>query len=192
MELTLWGMVETNTMAITSELRDQLEIYDQQRMALLDDLERLNDEQVRRKLGPDTWSLLEIVQHLVLSEREVLQNLPEPKILTARKRGFRHLVSYALVLVVLRWKIPAPVPSDGMVPDGNTSLSELHHQWDENLSWLREYLDTLGPEDLPRAVFRHPIVGPMTVAQTTYLAKLHFDVHLRQIKKVKSLILEKL
>jgi hypothetical protein len=175
-----------------SELRDQLEIYDRQRSALLDDLQRLNDDQLRRKSGPDNWSLLEIIQHLVLSEREVLQGLPDSKKLTARKRGLRARLSYPLVLAVLRWNIPAPVPSDGMVPDGNTSLSELQQRWDENLSWLREYLDTLGPEDLPRAVFRHPIVGPMTVVQTIHLAKLHFDVHLRQIRKVKSLILEKL
>jgi hypothetical protein len=73
-----------------------------------------------------------------------------------------------------------------MVPDGNTSLSELRHQWEENLSWLRDYLDTLRPEDLQRAVFRHPIAGPMTVAQTIHMARLHFDVHFRQISKLKS------
>jgi hypothetical protein len=179
-------MVETNKMTMISELRDKLEIYDQHRLALLDDLERLSDEQLRRKPGPDNWSLLEIVQHMVLSEREVLQDLPESKELTARKRGFRARLSYAVVLAVLRWNIPAPVPSDGMVPDGNTSLSELRHQWEENLSWLRDYLDTLRPEDLQRAVFRHPIAGPMTVAQTIDMAKLHFDVHFRQISKLKS------
>lgn len=188
MERTLWGMLETDKMTIISELRDQLEIYDQQRKTLLDDLERLNDEQLRRKPGPDNWSLLEIIQHLVLSEHEVLQGLPESKKLTARKQGLRARVSYALVIAVLRWNIPAPVPSDGMVPDGNTSLSEMHHQWDKNLSWLREYLNTLRPEDLRRAVFRHPIVGPMTVVQTIHLAKLHFDVHLRQIRKVRAQI----
>jgi len=180
-------MVGKNSMTLISKLQDQLEIYDRQRNALLNDLERLDEEEIRRKSGPDAWSLVEIVQHLVLSEREVLDNLPEPKILTAKKRGVRHLVSYALVLAVLRWNIPAPVPSDGMVPDGNTSLSELHHQWDENLTWLRDYVNTLRPVDVGRAVFRHPIAGPMTTGQTIRLATLHFDVHFRQIKKVRSL-----
>jgi hypothetical protein len=179
-------------MKMISELRNRLENYDQRRNAFLDDLGRLNDDQLRRKPGPDGWSLIEVVQHMVLSEREVLQGLPESNELTARKRGFRTQLSYAVVLAVLRWNIPAPVPSDSMVPDGNSSLSELHHQWDENLTWLRDYLDTSRPEDLQRAVFRHPTAGPMTVGQTIHLATLHFDVHLRQIKKVKSLILEKL
>ena len=170
-------------MKTTSELREQLAIYDQHRNALLEDLARLNDAQLRRKPSPNNWSLLEIVQHMVLSEREVLEGLPESKELIARKRGFRARLIYAVVLAVLRWNIPVPVPSDGMVPDGNTSLSELHHQWDENLCWLRDYLETIKAEDLQRAIFRHPIAGPMTVVQTIHLAKLHFDVHLRQIRK---------
>ena len=188
MEHLVWEMVGKNSMTIISKLQTKLEIYDQQRNALLNDLERLDEEEVRRKSGPNTWSLLEIVQHLVLSEREVLQNLPEPKILTTRKQDFRHLVSYALVFAVLRWNIPAPVPSDSMVPDGNTSLSELHYQWDENLTWLRDYLNTLRLEDVGRAVFRHPIAGPMTIGQTINLATLHFDAHFRQIQKVISLV----
>ena len=170
-------------MRTISELREQLESHDQSRFSLLEELEGMSQDQLRNKPGPDDWSLLEIVQHMVLSEREVLQGLPEPKELTARKRGLRSLLSYGMVLVVLRWNIPAPVPSDGMVPDGNTSLSKLRQQWDENLQWLKDYLDTLREEDLQRAVFKHPIGGPMTVEQTIHMAKLHFDVHLRQIRK---------
>ena len=184
-------MVDTNKMTSIAELRDQLEIYDQKRNALLDDLEWLNEDQIRGKPGPDNWSVLEIVQHMVLSEREVLQDLPGSKKLTDRKRGFRARLSYAVVLAVLRWNIPAPVPSDGMVPDGNTSLSKLRQQWDENLRWLRDYLDNLRPEDLQRAVFRHPIAGPMTVVQTIHMAQLHFDVHRRQIRKAQVQLVRK-
>jgi hypothetical protein len=126
---------------------------------------------------------------MVLSEREVLEYLPEPKELIDRHRGLRARLAYVLVLMVLRWSMPVPVPSDGMVPDGNTSLSELRRQWDENLRWLRGYLDTLRPEDLKRAVFRHPVAGPLTVTQTARLARLHFHAHLRQIRKVKALVI---
>jgi hypothetical protein len=176
-------MIGTNKTPLISELQRQLKIYDQKRSALLDSLEQLHDEQLRRKPGQENWFLLEIVQHMVLSEREVLQDLTKPRQLTARKRGLRARLFYAVVLAVLRWRIPVPVPSDGMVPDGNTSLSRVRQQWDENLRWLRDYLATLKPEDLRRAVFRHPIAGPMTVVQTIHMAKMHFDVHLRQIQK---------
>jgi hypothetical protein len=172
-----------------SELQDKFEMYDRTRRALLDDLVNLNDDQLRRKPGPRDWSILQIVQHMVLAERDVMQYLPEPEELIARQRGLRARIFYLVVLLILRWNIRVPVPSEGMVPDGNTSLSELRQQWDENMRWFRGYLDSLGPEDLKRAVFSHPIAGPLTGPQAGKLAQYHFDAHLRQIKKVKSLLI---
>ncbi len=172
-----------------SELRDTLKIYDRNRLALLADLERLNDDQVRTKPDPKNWSLLQIAQHMVLAERDVLQYLPEPDDLIARKRSLRARILYVLVLLILRWNIRVPVPSEGMAPDGNTSLSQLRQQWDENLRWLRGYLDTLRPEDLKRAVFSHPVAGPMTGPQAAQMAQLHFNAHLRQINRVKKIVL---
>ena len=178
-----------NKMTMISELREKLQIYDRNRLALLADLERFNDDQLRRKPGPRDWSLLQIAQHMVLAERDVLQYLPEPDDLIARKRGLRARILYVLVLLILRWNIRVPVPSEGMAPDGNTSLSELRQKWDENLRWLSGYLDTLKPEDLKRAVFSHPVAGPLTGPQAAKMAKFHFDAHFRQISRVKALIM---
>jgi uncharacterized damage-inducible protein DinB len=172
-----------------SELREKFERYDRTRRALLGDLANLNDDQLKRKPSPSEWSILQIVQHLVLAERDVMQYLPEPKELIHRKRGLRARIFYVVVLLILRWNIRVPVPSKGMVPDGNTSLSELHQQWDENLRWFRGYLDSLEPEDLKRAVFSHPIAGPLAGPQAGTLAQYHFETHLRQIKKVKALVM---
>lgn len=172
-----------------SELRDKFERYDRTRLALLDDLVNFNDDQLKRKPGPREWSILQIVQHMVLAERDVMQYLPEPKELIHRKRGLRARIFYVAVLLILRWNIRVPVPSKRMVPDGNTSLSELRQQWDENMRWFRGYVDSLGPEDLKRAVFSHPIAGPLTGPQAGKLAQYHFEAHLRQIKKVKAIII---
>jgi hypothetical protein len=172
-----------------AELRHKFEIYDRNRHALLDDLLELNADQLKRKPRPDDWSILQIVQHMVLAERDVMQHLPEPKELIDRERGLRARLFYVLVLFILRWGIRVPVPAEGMVPDGNTSLPELRQQWDENLSWFRRYLDTLRPEDLKRAVFSHPVAGPLTGPQAGKMAQFHFDAHFRQIKKVKAFIM---
>jgi len=180
---------KTNKPKIISELRQKLEIYAQNRLALLDDLANLNDDQLRRKPGPGEWSILQIVQHLVLAERDVMQYLPEPKELIARKRNLRARIFYVVVTLILRWNIRVPVPAKDMVPDGNTSLSELRQQWDKNLRWFRGYLDSLEPEDLKRAVFSHPVAGPLTAPQAGKLAQLHFDAHLWQIKKVNAIVI---
>ena len=172
-----------------SDLRDKFERYDRTRLALLEDLASLNDDQLRRKPGPSEWSILQIVQHMVLAEQGVMQYLPEPEELIDRKRGLRARIFYAVVLLILRWNIRVPVPSKGMVPDGNTSLSELHQQWDENMNWFKGYLDSLRPEDLKRAVFSHPIAGPLTGPQAGTLAQYHFEAHLRQINNTKAIVM---
>ena len=172
-----------------SELRDKFEMYDRTRRALLDDLVGLNNDQLRRKPGPNDWSILQIVQHMVLAEQGVMQYLPEPEKLIDRKRGLRARIFYLVVILILRWNIRVPVPSKRMVPDGNTSLSELRQQWDENMRWFRRYLDSLGPEDLKRAVFSHPIAGPLTGPQAGKLAQYHFEAHLRQINKARAAVM---
>ncbi|MDH3556777.1 MAG: DinB family protein [Deltaproteobacteria bacterium] len=176
-------------MTTISELRDKFEMYDRTRRAFLDDLAGLNDGQLRVKPSPSEWSILQIVQHMVLAERDVMQYLPEPKELIVRKRGLRARIFYVVVLFILRWGIRVPVPSEGMVPDGSTSLSELRQQWDENLRWFRGYLDSLRLEDLQHAVFSHPVAGPLTGPQAGTLAQYHFDAHLRQINKAKALVM---
>jgi hypothetical protein len=176
-------------MAVISGLRDKFKRYDRTRGALLEDLANLNEDQLKKKHRPGEWSILQIVQHLVLAERDVMQYLPESKKLIHRKRGLRARIFYVVVLLILRWNIRVPVPSKGMVPDGNTSLSEVRQQWDENMRWFRGYLDSLGPEDLKRAVFSHPIAGPLTGPQAGTLAQYHFEAHLRQINKVKAIVM---
>jgi hypothetical protein len=172
-----------------SELRDKFEMYGRARRVLLDDLAVLNDDQIRRKPGPSEWSILQIVQHMVLAEQGVMQYLPEPEELIHRKRGLRARIFYVVVLLILRWNIRVPVPTQRMVPDGNTSLSELRQQWDQNMRWFRVYLDSLGPEDLRRAVFSHPVAGPLTGPQAGKLGQYHFEAHLRQINKVKDFVM---
>ena len=176
-------------MTMISELQDKFEKYDSTRRALLKDLANLNDDQLKRKPRPSEWSILQIVQHMVVAERDVMQYLPEPKELIHRKRGLRARIFYVVVLLILRWNIRVPVPSKRMVPDGNTSLSELRQQWDENMRWFRGYLDSLGPDDLKRAVFSHPIAGPLTGPQAGTLAQYHFEAHLRQINNARALVM---
>ncbi len=171
-----------------SRLRKELEILDQKRCELLNDLATLDADHLVKKPISGKWSILEIVQHMVLAEREVLEHLPDPSQLIERKRDLRARLSYLLVMLVLKWSMPVKVPSPAMVPDGNTSLDELRRQWDESQHWLRAYLNALEPDGLGRAVFRHPVAGPLTVAQVIHMRQLHFKSHLRQIERINRLL----
>jgi hypothetical protein len=91
-----------------------------------------------------------------------------------------------LVIFVLRFKIPVKVPAKRMLPTGQISLADVRSAWDENLHWLRAYVAGLAPGGGRSAVFLHPVAGPITLTQALRMDRLHFAVHLRQIRRLRA------
>lgn len=165
-------------------LTEALDRLDRERRGLLERLAALAPAELARPPGPQRWSLIQVLQHLVLAERQVLQNLPDLADLVPRKQYPHHFISYVAVLLVLKWEIPVPVPSSEMVPDGNTNLTQVREQWDRNIGWLKSHVAGLHPETAQQAVFKHPVCGPLTISQALYLDRLHLAVHIRQINRI--------
>ena len=171
-----------------NSLKHRLEEMDRQRLGLLDRLAAMAPDDLARKPGPKRWTVLQILQHIVLAEYEVLQGLPDPSGLVPLRRHPLQYVSYLLVLLVLKWDIPVPVPSSAMVPDGKTTLPEIREQWNRNFGWLKTVGNGLTDETARQAVFRHPVAGPLTPAQTLRMGRLHLESHIRHINRILRLL----
>jgi hypothetical protein len=165
-------------------LKAALERLNRERLGLLERLTSMAPDDLHRKPGPRRWSPVQVLQHLVLAEREVLQDLPDPADLVPRKQYPHHFISYAAVLLVLKSGIPVPVPSSAMVPDGDTTLTRIRAQWDRNVDWLTAYVNGLNTESARRAVFSHPVCGPLTIAQALSMDRLHLSLHTCQINRI--------
>jgi hypothetical protein len=163
-----------------------IQAFDDQRRALLDELAALPPESLRARALPDKWSILEIVEHLVLAERFVLGGMPPAAELKERRRSLRNRCIYPIVIFVLRFSIPVKVPAKRMLPTGQVSLADVRTAWDENLRWLRAYVAGLAPGGGRRAVFLHPVAGPITLTQALRMDQLHFATHLRQIRRLQA------
>jgi hypothetical protein len=163
-----------------------IQAFDDRRRALLDELAALPPEALKAKARPDQWSILEIVEHLVLAERLVLGGMPPAAELVARRRSLKNRCIYPIVIFVLRFKIPVKVPTKRMLPTGQVSLAEVRSAWDENLRWIRAYVAGLAPGGGRRAVFLHPVAGPITLTQALRMDRLHFATHLRQIRRLQA------
>jgi hypothetical protein len=169
-------------------LERQLRAFDDTRRALLDELEGLDSGALVAKPLAGKWSILEIIEHLVLSERAVFRGLPDPARLENVERGVGHRVRYLLVMFILNSGIRVRVPSPSMVPRGGRSLAELRGLWDENQDWLRSCIDRLGPNGVRKAVLEHPVAGPLSVGQAVAMAQVHVDGHVRQIRALQRLL----
>ena len=170
-------------------LDNRLRVFNEKRGALLDEMEGLDPAKLVARPRAGKWSILEIIEHLVLAERAVLQGLPELSRLSARERKLKHRFAYLIVMFVLRYGIPVQVPSPEMVPQGDRSLGELRRLWNENQDWLGKYIRGLDQNGLRRAVFEHPVAGPLTVGQAVHMDQIHLDTHVRQIRKLRRLLI---
>ena len=166
----------------------RLQAFNATRRALLDEMEHIDPSALMAKPLPGKWSMLEIIEHLVLAERAVFMGLPDPRRLVEARRGLGHRVRYLLVMFVLKSGIRVRVPSAAMVPRGGRNLAELRRLWDENQDWLRSCIDRIGPDVVRKAVCEHPVAGPLTVEQAVLMGQVHVDGHIRQIRALQRLL----
>lgn len=143
----------------------------------MDTVRALDPERRIRRPAPEAWHALEIVEHLVRAEESVLGDVLRTGTATSSgRRTLRHRLRYAIVMFVLRFGVDVRAPSRRMLPTGEGSLDEWAARWDENHARLRAFVAGCSADDLRRAVFRHPISGPLTVVQGVRM----LDVHLRR------------
>jgi len=168
---------------MSPSLQTLIDDLDRERIALFEEVEALDVEALTARPRPGTWSILEIVEHLVVAEAVILQGLPAATDLIDRRRSLKHRCVFHLVVAILRLGIPVKVPSRRMIPTGQVPLAELREQWDGHLRWLGAYTAGLDAQGEHRAVFLHPVAGPITLAQALRMDQLHLAVHARQIRK---------
>ena len=172
-----------------TKLLSRLDAFSTSRKSFVDQLNRLTPEQLSTRPTPGSWSILEIVEHLVLAEKSVFKDFPEPESLIPTKKGLSNHLLYQVVVFVLRSRrIKVDVPDRKMKPTGQTALSDLLESWNQNQTWLREFILNLSPPDLEKAVFAHPVSGPITPSQAIYMLQIHFDKHMHQIEGILSVL----
>lgn len=161
----------------------KLHKINQQRRALIDRLQELPDDLLSTRPLPDKWSIIEILEHLVLSERDVFQGLPKPADAISQQRKPSDRVAYWIVLMALGLRIPVKAPSPKAIPTGRTSFAKLRRQWDCNYEWLESYVKELPGDNFNDAVFSHPIAGQLTLEQAIRMGQIHLALHMSQIEK---------
>jgi hypothetical protein len=165
-------------------LHGPIQSLDDRRMALLQELDGLAPDALQARLRPGTWSVLEILEHVVVAERVILQGLPDQAELVERPRSLQHWINYPLVMLVLKLAIPVKVPSRRMLPMGQRTLADLKDEWDQHLRWLRAFEAGQTADACRKTFFVHPVAGPISLLQALKMDLLHVQIHSRQISTI--------
>ena len=132
----------------------------------------------------DSWSMVDVVEHLVLAEEGALLSLvkgPRP--------GARVTVRNRVAVVLIRLSLSAGfrvrVPASRLLPQGGLSLEELERRWATVAATLRERVAGLEHADRHAPRFRHPIAGWLPLASGFAFLVTHLTHHRRQIDRIR-------
>ena len=153
---------------------------------LLQQLNSLTADMLSFKAGADKWSIVEVIEHLVMAEEDMLAQLTGAASAATLDPQDRSAKNYHIVIKVMTKDIPVDVPVESMEPHGQFSLEELLGRWDDTRQKTRAYIDAINSADVGDLVYRHPFAGPLDMAETLRFIDVHVDNHMRHIEKIKT------
>ena len=172
---------ERRELQMTPQLR--LRRTNQKRTALLQRLALLPGATLTTRQKADSWTITEIVEHLILAEQAVLGDATRLHERTPQIQTLASALRFAIVMAVLRLGIRVRVPSETMRPRGHVSFTVLRSQWDSQFELLQTFVLERNRASNRLAIFHHPVAGPLSVTQALWMLEVHLDSHIRQIDR---------
>ncbi|HJV45286.1 MAG TPA: DinB family protein [Bacillota bacterium] len=153
------------------------------RKELLDEIALLSDRQLNTKPSEDTWSVAQVLRHLILLDEASL-----PSIKRAVEGNSERVAEKKLDFVLNRTnkvKSPLPEPSTEFITKEDL-LKILDHSRTPLLALIDENRDGT---DLENKSMEHPVFGPLSIKQMLEFISLHEKRHIEQMKEIKESIL---
>ena len=151
-------------------------------------LSSISVENLNQRTDKETWSPLDVVQHLMLVEKASLAYVKKKssypdKLLAAGV--FRFLQTWKLWLfMVLPIKIKAPKAVSGDNLREGVSLKQLISEWRTARRELQLFLNEYKTEFNDKLTYRHPFAGRLTLDNMLHFIDLHFKRHQEQIDRI--------
>ncbi len=172
---------------MTETLQHDFDAIQQSRNQLFKDLENYTEDQLNQLPKSGGWSVLQVIQHLILVEQTSLmyvQKKTSSGLAEIPDVGLENADMYKQMQDYLDGDIPAPAPPMvANVPERST-LAATRNEWDKVRQDILEMLSRFGEGDLNKATYKHPLAGRLTIGQMLGFHKHHFNRHRRQIERV--------
>jgi uncharacterized damage-inducible protein DinB len=161
------------------------ERLERQKRNLLAEVATWTEGERRFRPGPQSWSALDVIDHLVRVECESLTHiqarLSERRPVTIRERIVARIV-FAVMLSPLKIKVPAGVPS--VLPGGSPEEDAILIRWHDVRKNMKVLSDGLLPNQLTCALFHHPVSGSMRMLDALTFLSVHLTHHRYQLRRI--------
>lgn len=144
----------------------------------------LPEERLAFKKNESTWSVLEILEHIRVAEKQTLNAIKKYTINVQDNSEPSWLQPYKLCLLVLLFRLRVPFKAPKNVSEFRhpLDLQSILTKWEENRKEWYKALEKL-PQNSSSVVFVHPTIGPLNLEMTLKFMTEHLNKHATQIKK---------
>jgi len=159
---------------------------EEQQMDIINSVADLDKHVITYRLFDNKWHILEIIQHLVMSENLSLiylrkkwkytQNLPPKTFIT----DFRSW----LLLFFMWFPIPLKAPARVIVFDPDKTGSELIREWGQTRTQMKNFLEEMDLDVFQKEFYKHPAVGKLTLHHMLQFFYAHIKRHKKQIQRI--------
>ena len=144
-------------------------------------------EKLNVKPSPDAWSVMQVMQHVMTSERLSLAYVKKKTSFqqSFKKAGLATRLRWAALKVFLwlplKFKAPPAVNADNFPVESD--LGEVVGQWYENRKDLARFFENVPKEWIGAEVYRHPRAGRLKLEDMLVFFEDHFARHVKQIDR---------
>ena len=151
------------------------------------EMEKYPEDVLQKQAGAHTWSASQNIEHLIKAERASLQYMQKKMVHRdeneVRKAGIRSgfrfvALKTAFALPFLKFKAPSYIE-----PLEVKDLKSMQREWADLRMAYQDFLENLSPLWLHAELWKHQLVGKMSVNQMLSFFTDHLDRHARQIKR---------
>ncbi|UTW65691.1 DinB family protein [bacterium SCSIO 12643] len=163
----------------------QIAHLESQRISLVNKLNNLDPVKLEFSEGAQRWSILNVVEHLVLSEESsvnyALKKIQE--IESLKGVSFKSRVYSLILSTVLKFNLKFKAPEVAKPGVNPVTLDELNARWEATRVQLYN-LSAESPDVLNKGILKHPFVGKMNFNQMLQFFEAHFEHHIVQINRL--------
>lgn len=164
---------------------DILTKLEEQKRDLLSHIERWPPEKLSYRPTPADWSVLEMLDHIVKTEIEILSvargGLAKPHRIGL---GDKLRTAFLQRIFASDRKVKVPVNAREVLPGSDLQLQEIRDRWNDSRAELNRFVNLHNPELLSKGIFKHPVGGWMGTEQILEFFSIHLIHHRYQLDRI--------
>ena len=156
------------------------------RRAFLGELASTSAAGLAFRPAPDAWSLEDVAQHLWLIEKGAVHILRDRFDKPPLKRDVLSPLKIVAMRALVHRDVRIKAPVKEIIPQQRMAVDVVRAEWDRTRETLHALLERVTPDRMEKRIFRHPIFGPMTIAQSAEFVWRHHDHHVHQVRRIRA------